>query len=313
MTIRRLDAMRRAALRSCRSRRGFTIIELIIGLTLGLIVLTSVYKLLMSQSRLYGVQREVADTRQSLRAAAVLLSYELEAVAATAGDFYAIGPSSLSMRSVQGTGVVCAIEGLGAGRRYGLQLASGYFFGDVAGVDSAMVYDMQSLPFGQWNFLKVREAWNGTDAWASGTGGQTPVCFWGDSSVNVPRPQATLHFIAPAPVLDVILVGHPVRTFKPTEFALFQQAGRWWLGRKVLEPGNVNFEILTGPLLPPSDSGLVFTYYDVTGAVTADPSAVAQVEIVLRAESFGSASGAGYKRLRDSLTTRVFLRGNPAP
>ncbi len=78
-TMRRLDAMmRRAALRSCRSRRGFTIIELIIGLTLGLIVLTSVYKLLMSQSRLYGVQREVADTRQSLRAAAALLSYELE-------------------------------------------------------------------------------------------------------------------------------------------------------------------------------------------------------------------------------------------
>ena len=306
--------MRRAALRSCRSRRGFTIIELIIGLTLGLIVLTSVYKLLMSQSRLYGVQREVADTRQSLRAAAALLSYELESAAATAGDFYAIGPNSLSMRSVQGTGVVCSKGGTGVvKKRFGLQLASGYFQGTVTGVDSAMVYDMLALPFGQWNVLKVKEAWNGTDSWAAigGGGGGTPVCFWGDSSVNVPRPQATVELFAPNPVLAGILVGDPVRAFRPTEFALFQQAGRWWLGRKVI--GEANYEILTGPLLPASDSGLVFTYYDATGAVTADPSRVVQVEIVLRAESFGSASGVGYKTLRDSLTTRVFLRGNYAP
>ncbi len=310
----RLDAMmRRAALRSCRSRRGFTIIELIIALTLGLIVLTSVYQLLMSQSRLYGVQREVMDTRQSLRAAAALLSYELQAVAATAGDFYAIGPSSLTMRSLQGTGVVCSMGSLGVNkRRFGLRQASGYFQGTAAGVDSAMVYDMLAMPFGQWKVLKVKDAWNGTDSWLGApSGGDTPVCFWGDSSVNVPRPQAVLQLLATNPQLSGIKVGDPVRNFRPTEYALFQQAGRWWLGRKMI--GQANYEILTGPLLPASDSGLVFTYYDKTGAVTADPSAVAQVEIVLRAESFGSASGAGYKTLRDSLTTRVFLRGNPAP
>ncbi len=312
--MRRLDAMmRRAALRSCRSRRGFTIIELIIGLTLGLIVLTSVYRLLMSQSRLYGVQREAMDTRQSLRAAAALLSYELGAAAAIAGDFYAIGPSSLTMRSLQGTGVVCSTMTVGVGiKRVGLRQASGYFQGTVTGVDSAMVYDMLAMPFGQWKFVKVKEAWNGPDSWLGPpSGANMPVCFLGDSSVNVPRPQAALEFLAPNPQLAGIRVGDPVRAFRPTEVALCPQAGRSWLGRKVI--GDANYEILTGPLLPASDSGLVFTYYDATGAVTADPSQVAQIEIVLRAESFGSASGAGYKTLRDSLTTRVFLRGNPAP
>ncbi len=312
--MRRLDAMMRgAALRSCRSRRGFTIIELIVGLTLGLIVLTSVYQLLMSQSRLYGVQREAMDTRQSLRAAAALLSYELQALATIAGDFYAIGPSSLTMRSLQGTGVVCSMGTMGVNkRRFGLRQASGYFQGTATGVDSVMVYDMLAMPFGEWNVHKVKDAWNGTDSWLGPpSGGGTPVCFWGDSSVNVPRPQATVQLAAPTAQLASIRVGDPVRAFRPTEFALFQQAGRSWLGRKVI--GDANYEILTGPLLPASDSGLVFTYYDATGAVTADPSQVAQVEIVLRAESFGAASGAGYKTLRDSLTTRVFLRGNPAP
>ena len=66
---------------------------------------------------------------------------------------------------------------------------------------------------------------------------------------------------------------------------------------------------MTGPLLAPASNGLVFTYYDSTGAVTATPSAVNAVAFALRTESFKSTYvGSGYTYQRDSLTTRVSLR-----
>jgi hypothetical protein len=82
------------------------------------------------------------------------------------------------------------------------------------------------------------------------------------------------------------------------------------LGRKV--GAAAGWEKLTGPLSPPSDSGLVFVYYDVSGNVTADLTQVKMVDIILRGESFGKAPQAGNlgpQVQEDSLTLRVSLRG----
>jgi hypothetical protein len=58
----------------------------------------------------------------------------------------------------------------------------------------------------------------------------------------------------------------------------------------------------------PADSGLIFTYYDAAGAVTTDPTQVAEVDIVLRSESYGPALA--NQSLTDSLTMKVALRNN---
>ncbi len=298
--------MQHRRLRSPKNCGGFTLVELLIALVVGLIVLAAVFSLLDSQSRLYSLQRETTDARESLRAGGALLGWELMSASATGGDLYAIGPTSLSLRSPQGMGVVCARTTVGSAERFGLQQVSGYF--EATADDSALVY---SRGADAWNVLKVSAAWNGSAAWS---GGGTPVCFWGDSTTSVPRPQAAVELQGDSLVLAGLTVGAPLTAFRRTEYALFQQSGRWWLGRRV--GGAVPYDILTGPMVAPPSNGLAFAYYDATGAATVDPTQVAQVDIVLRAESFGQVrigAAAGIRTVSDSLSTTAFLRNNAAP
>ncbi|NIU73759.1 MAG: hypothetical protein GWN71_09295 [Gammaproteobacteria bacterium] len=111
--------------------------------------------------------------------------------------------------------------------------------------------------------------------------------------------------------LDEIQAGAPVRQFRKIEYGLYQETdGRYWLGRKV---GNAaSYERLTGPLNAPADSGLVFIYYDQNGGVTADPTQVGMVDIVIRGESYGKAPQRrelGPAAVEDTLTVRVSVRG----
>ena len=105
-----------------------------------------------------------------------------------------------------------------------------------------------------------------------------------------------------------IQIGAPVRAFRRVEYGLYQDAGdgRWWLGRKV--GAAASYEKLTGPLLAPASGGLVLTYRDAAGNVTADPTQVAVIDFVIRAESY-RVSGNALEFQQDTLATMVALRG----
>ena len=64
--------MRRSA---TGSRRGFTIIELLVASVIGVIVLGSIVQMLTVQGHGYRKQREVIDVRETEREAAALLSW----------------------------------------------------------------------------------------------------------------------------------------------------------------------------------------------------------------------------------------------
>src|SRR2546426_2878119 len=70
----------RRLLRS-RERGGFTIIELIVALVVGLIVLGSVVQMMIVQGRGYGKAREQVDVRETAREGAALLSCVLRQAA----------------------------------------------------------------------------------------------------------------------------------------------------------------------------------------------------------------------------------------
>lgn len=289
----------------CRARTicGFSTLEVLVALTVGLLVVTGVYKVLFSQSRLYSTHQAAMDVRQSLRAAAALLSWEIAASAPNAGDLYTVAPDSLAFRSLQGTGVICANTFVGPKYRFGLQEATGYFEGTAD--DSALVYTVDS---GDWEVVKVARAFNRAHSWdPAPSGGGTPVCFWGDSTASMPRPQATLELDGDTTVLNHLVLGAPVRAFRRTQYGLMSQDGHWWLGRRIGDA--VSAEVVTGPLLSPAQGGLVFTYYDANGATTTDPAAVARVDFTLRGVS-EKPGGPGKAPAVDSLSMSVFIRGN---
>ncbi len=275
---------------------GFTIVELLVVAVVGVILVMGAYQLLVTQSRVLTMQQETIDAQESTRGAATLLAWELRSAAASGGDLYVINQDSVVLRSVRATGVICSwVEGSGQSK-YGLRQTSGTFTGTAN--DSAMVF---SVVDNTWAAFDVSAAWTGSAAWTN-----NPVCFWGDSTTSVPRPEASIQIDTLATLAN-LEVGGPVHLFRRTTYGLSTLNGRWWLSRK---EGAGGWEILTGPMLSPSDGGLTFAYYDSLGAVTTDPTLVASVEFTLRSESYGQVSMAGQTggTLEDSITVSVFLR-----
>lgn len=270
-----------------RDRRGFTIIELLISMTIGLIVLTAVYQLMITQSGAYGKQRELADVRETARSGATLLSWDLRHAASGGSGLVAMSANSITLRSVRAVGIVCAKHPTLP--RYALWRTAGRI--ETASDDSALVFQI-----GRDKWQRVKLSSVGAPA-AMGIAS----CAW----PGVPDAVIEIAVTTKSDTVG-IKVGAPFRTFTRVEYAQYLFNSRWWLGRRV--GASAGYEQLTGPLI--ASGGLSFSYYDSLGAPTASPAAVRTVEFTLKPESYKKArltSGA-YAYQRDSLSTKVLLR-----
>lgn len=272
------------------ARRGFTIIEMLVGMVVGLILMGGVVQLISVQGRGYRKQREVIDIRETAREAAALLSWDLRQSRMGNGPLASVGANSISLRSPRGMATICAKHPTLA--RYGLWKSGGIIAATAD--DSALVYQF------------ARDKWQSVKITAVGTPAAMGVatCAWPGA-----RPPDVVVEFAVASKADTafIKVGSPFRNFRRVQYAEFQQNSRWWLGRKV--GAAPSYELLTGPLIAPASGGLAFAYYDSLGTVTADPTAVRVIAFTLRTESYKQTYiGNGFNFQRDSLTTKVVLR-----
>jgi Tfp pilus assembly major pilin PilA len=300
------------------SEAGFTLVEVMVYLVIALSVIGSIYQLVIRQGRSYTTQREMMDVRGTLRGAGVLLSSELLAVSAPDSDFYAIGANGVTLRSVQGTAVICSEHPTANVLRYGLRVTAG----DITATsdDSALVFAAggTTATDDTWKRLKI------TSVMAQGGSGVLN-CFWGDATAGKGKGKGSLAGVTsttgtqvPDLVVEVtgnmdnVYMGAPVLAFRKVEYGLYLDQGRYWLGRRV--GASTTWEKLTGPMRAPTDSGLVLIYYDAAGAVLSpvatNRTKVAEVEIVLRGESFGKAQreGGSLTARQESMRTRVALR-----
>jgi prepilin-type N-terminal cleavage/methylation domain-containing protein len=274
---------------SSGGHRGFTIIELLVGLVVGLIVLTSVVGMLIVQGRGYRKQREIIDIRETAREATGLLAGDLRQSAVGGSLLTVMGANTIALRSPRGVGTICAKHPLLA--RYGLWKSGGNI---LAGIDdSALVYQLGRA---KWTPLKIIAV--GTPA-AMGVS----ACAWPGSRA----PDVVVEFAVNSKAdTSYIKIGAPLRNFRHVAYTEYQLNNRWWLGRKV--GAATSYEQLTGPLAGPPN-GLGLAYYDSIGAVTTNPSAVRSVAFTLQTESFKNTYvGNTYDYQRDSVTTKVALR-----
>ena len=269
-----------------RDARGFGMPELLVSVVMGGIVLASVYKLMISQGRAYGKERELMDVRETARSAASLLAWELRGAATGGSQVATMTADSVTLRAVQGFGIVCARHATLP--RYALWRSGGTLAATAD--DSALVYMGSS----QWRRQKVSQV--GTPSALGVT-----ACAW-------PGARAPDLVVEVTGDTSAIVVGAPFRAFRTVRYAEYQTGGRWWLGRKV--GAAATYDQLTGPLLAPASGGLKFAYYDTLGAVTANEAALGAVGFTLRAQSLKQLHlGPGPLQYQvDSLTTRVALR-----
>jgi Tfp pilus assembly protein PilE len=294
------------------SQAGFTLVEFMVYLLVSIVAVTAIFQLVIGQNRLYSKQRELMDVRSTMRSAGAFIAWELRQPSASDGDLSEIGPNSFAVRSIQGTGVICGESK--TSQHFGLVQVSGEL--KATQDDSVLVFSAGEAGTGddEWKVAKLTKFFDAP-------GGGVATCFWGDTNVGRGRTvksEKGLDWTGTVPPdtvievlgdVDAVYIGAPIKVFRRVEYGIYEEDGRWWLGRKVGESNT--YERLTGPLRPPQDSGLVFTWLDDLGSVTNNAADVALVEVILRGESLKAVRQAGGAPVtqQDTMTFRVALRG----
>jgi prepilin-type N-terminal cleavage/methylation domain-containing protein len=275
-----------------RTSRGFTLVELLVGLALSGVVLTGAYRVLLSCQQFFRTQAAILEVHQGVRAAAQVLVAELRGLDPTGGDIVAIGPDSISIHAPRRLAFVCANPRTGGRLVVRDTLSFGFRAVDPAR-DRALILRDGSAAAAEPAWLDV--------AVTSTTAGAR--CDDGAAGTAV--------VVAAAPgALDSVPDGSPVRTYEREVYRLYaDDGGSWWLGERAFTDGGwAAISPVAGPLQ--GRSGLLFSYADAAGSATADPRVVARITIGIRGLSSAPVPVAGGRQVRfsDSLQVVVWPR-----
>lgn len=317
------------------TRRGFTLVELMIGLILLIAVGAVTYQLLVNTQRVNRSQGQHIGMQDNARSGATILASELREVgydeitatsqplitawlgAAPAQvsnpDLIAIGSDSITYRAMRAIGFTCSL---------------------VAGTPAVVVRNTATIPFSQLRTLTTNDSLMlyvendpsiaGDDIWLVVGISAAPVaqnCPDGTSGmrINVTFP-GTLTAIG----LDAnkvfgtgMIVGGPVRGFETMQARSYVSGGKLWMGMRSRPTAGTTIEPVLGPLANGvgTDQGLTLTYFDATGSATAVRNNVRSVVVRLRPVSDEPVRTTGRYAKVDSLTlsTRVALRNALRP
>ena len=294
-----------------RSRRGFTMVELLVALVLLGLVSAALYRVLVNNQRLYFAQTQRIDLSQNIRAATNILPAEFRELDALDQDIIAMSSDSIYIRAMRWLSFVCVppvLVGVNNGITTtvrGGTVGQPMYYGarNISPTDSMLVY-VDGDPT-----TRTDDYWVASTMTAT-VGATCPAA----GAVTAAQQPATLvtftgNFIAGTNVPGAIPMGAPVRGYEKVTYKLYQPAGDtlWYIG---FRPAGQTMQPLIGPILP---NGLTFSYFDANGNATAVRTQVARIDITVRARTTSAVRGGGTAAAAvvvDSVTTSVALRNN---
>lgn len=307
------------------SRRGFTLAETLVSLVLLGVILGAMTSVLAGQQRFYRGVTDLVDDRGQVRQSVNALPADLRAISPSAGDIYSISDHAIEFRATIGSSVVCTNASTTSIILPPVTLTSGsaltmWRTAPIAG-DSMFVYDDGA------------SAGPADDAWrAYSIATITPVtgvtgCPLSSSFVAVGDTARASYLITlggGALLSNTILAGAPIRFFRRVHYELYHASDSlWYLGYfdcvAARSPVCNSLQQLSGPYRAyssssSSTSGLLFTYYDSTGAALtaslANAPRVARIRMSVRGQTRSSLSVSGMPpgTYIDSLAIDVALR-----
>ena len=288
------------ARRTPAASRGFTLVELLVGVVLGGVVAAALCRLLQDSQRFYRSQAQVVGVQQGLRAVAHVLASELRELDARDGDLVAIGPDSVTIRAQRTFAVVCAPPDPDGGSVVLADVLTFETREPDPARDRALV-----LADGERG-----EASAEADEWLDfGVAGVSAGKVCADGS-----PGTSVRLAGDVAALARVPAGAPVRTYERTTYRLYaDEDGIAWLGERHLTSAAWSaLSPVAGPLS--RGDGLAFAWRDSAGTEVTTPAAVSQVDIVVRGLSNEPISIPGRRatgrRYFDSLGVHVALRNN---
>jgi len=293
---------------SLLTRRGFTLVELLIALVLLGIVSAAVYKVLLNNQRSFTAQTQRIDLQENIRAAATILPAELRELDAADGDIRGpLSATSITIRAMRQLAIMCAAPVLPAGGALTFIVRQTPFFGNRQSFSSG-----DSIVI----FYEGNPGTRADDRWILAGVNAAPAAQ-NCPDPTPPGPQPGYLVIAtplwPAFGLNAantISNGSPVRGFQIVTYSLWLSPSdnQYYLA----QTSNGSTQPLVGPLI--GANGLSFFYYDSTGTTqTATPALVRMIEIRVRGRTsqvIRQANDAALAYKTDSIITRVALRNN---
>lgn len=260
-----------------RSRRGFTLVELIVVTVLGSLVVLASMQVLITNRRTYTAQTATIAGQQTTRMAVEVLFNELREVSASGGDVLSMSTDSMTVRLMRKFSIVCDTDWSGQPKLIVINdfvLNSGEILYIMGGGNSFVTGDSVFVYADNDEDIDSDDAWISARISALNTTGIT--CPQdGDAAIELTfNGQASL-FNA-----DSVGVGAPVRSYQKYTFGTTTMSGDTYLGRR---EGTGDYVPVAGPLS--ATNGLQFVYRDSLGAVTTDPTLVSQVEVTVRTGS----------------------------
>jgi prepilin-type N-terminal cleavage/methylation domain-containing protein len=320
------------------TRRGFTLVELLIGLILLTAVGAVTYQLLVNTQRVSRSQAQHIGMQDNGRSGALIIANELRelgyddinvtnkaAITAwlpgnllplgTSSDLRAIGPDSLIYRAPRGLGYTCDFTVTG---------------GNTADV---VVYNVAG-DARQWNAYRALTTTDSLMLFMENNTKTSSDDFWltvgltaNQSAQNCPAAAgsgAGIRFriqipnglgITSTDVLNNAPLGNPVRAFELMQMRSYASNGKVWLGMRPrpLTLGTT-IEPVVGPLSGTAQ-GLTFTYRDANNFNTLVADNVRSVEIGLQPMSDEMVRTTGkYAQMEvNTVSTRVALRNALRP
>lgn len=267
-------------------RAGYTLVELMIAMTILGVLGTMVAQVMMSQQRFFQRLSEQTSVRRELRNTIGTLPTELRGLSTAGGDLSSFGASSMTFRATIGTAVVCDrpssssidVPPANAART---SISNWVSMPSVGDTIFALRHDSSGVSGDYWSAHRITGV--------SSSAGFCPTSTYADPLLDAGK---TRFRFAVTPTLpDSVTVGSALRFTRSARYELASQSsGRWYLQRSELQGGVWSTPVvLSGPYLAPQANGtggLALTYFDSTG-VQLSPGTngvrVARIDIALRA------------------------------
>jgi prepilin-type N-terminal cleavage/methylation domain-containing protein len=304
---------RSARLSAGRSRAGFTLAEMLVVMVLLTIVGGSLMGVLSRQQRFYRGVSDLGDLRSQLRQAEAVMSSDIRGMSSIQNDILTMSDSSIDFRYTIGSSIVCTkspsiITVPPTTLQRDNSLTS--WVQQPAVGDSIWIFDE-----GNNTTASTDDTWQGyriTSIVASPGTCPPPYTLLADATNN------SYTMTVDHTMSNTILVGAAMRFVRVAHYSLYRGNDQlWYLGYTCSACGTgTTIQPIAGPFnaytdaTTPDLSGLRFTYYDSTGAITSNVTEVARINVVIRGQTRGYLNVPGLKRgyYVDSVRTDIAVR-----
>jgi len=267
---------------SCR--RGTTLVELLVTTAVTGIALALITAVCLREQRLFTDMSEQDASYAQLRGAEEILPLDLRAASSSAGDIREARDTSLELRGIVASAVVCDTAGAA------IVLAPS--------TPDSLAYGASTSAIAPGDTAWLLDATDSSDAWrplrvVSSNSFRAGPCASIGPRLNAAalaraRVALVLDSVAPASAL-----GLPIRVTRSLRYSLYRGTdGSWYLGQRDWNTATQrlnSIQPVSGPFLSPTAGGLTFQYLDSAGSRLSQPVAnttlIAAVQIDLHTET----------------------------